>query len=437
MKTAISSRWDGTEYLRKHQLSPLQIDTEPDPGLALVVTIPAHDEPDLLRTLESLSACSRTKDAVELIVGMNLPEGSPPELQARHARYFEEASRYAAQNSGPGYRIHVLDYPALPKRHAGVGLARKLIMDEAVARFGRARSRLGIIACLDADCTVAPSYLQQLVAHFRAHPKTPACTIYFEHPLEAHFKDPKLRGGIVRYELYLRYYVHALRYAGFPHAFQTVGSSMAVRCDVYQREGGMNRRQGGEDFYFLSKIMTLGEFSELRSTTVYPSARISNRVPFGTGRAMSDWITGEQAAWQVYPLAAFDSLRTLCPRAPQLWKAPSSDANGIGWIAPELARYLDHNGFRERVDEMRANAASAATFEQRFFQWFNGFRVIKYLHWLREGGQAQIPVETAAGALLRRGGRLVSAAPANEEFLLEYYRRLDRGCEPLQPIDTR
>ena len=67
MNAAISSRWDGTEYLRKHQLSPLQIDTEPDPGLALVVTIPAHDEPDLLRTLESLCACRVTGDAVEII----------------------------------------------------------------------------------------------------------------------------------------------------------------------------------------------------------------------------------------------------------------------------------------------------------------------------------------------------------------------------------
>ena len=432
MNAAISSRWDGTEYLRKHQLSPLQIDTEPDPGLALVVTIPAHDEPDLLRTLESLCACRGTGDAVEIIVGVNRPEDSTPELQARHARYFEQASEYAAQHSTPGYRIHALDYPALPKRHAGVGLARKLIMDEAVARFGRARNDSGIIACLDADCTVAPDYLQQLVAHFRAHPKSPACSIYYEHPLSPHSDTPWLRGGIARYELYLRYYVHALRYAGFPHAYQTVGSSMAVRSNVYQQEGGMNRRRGGEDFYFLSKIMALGGFSELKNTTVYPSARISHRVPFGTGRALSDWITGEKDVWEVYPLAAFDALRTLCPRTPELWQTPSSDATAIGWIAPELARYLDHNGFRERVDQMRRNAASAATFQRRFFQWLNGFRIIKYLHWLRDEGQPQSVVESAAAELLRRGGVLEEGAPEDAEDLLDRYRRLDNHSQPLQ-----
>jgi hypothetical protein len=425
-------RWDGTEYLRKHQLSPLQIHSNPDPRLGLVVTIPAHDEPDLLRTLQSLTACSRGTQAVEIIVGLNIPEGSTSDLRARHVRYLAEASRFAAQRLAPGYRIHVLDYPSLPKRHAGVGLARKLIMDEAVARLCKAANPEGIIACLDADCTVEPGYLQRLLEHFQVHRKSPACSIYYEHPLDEHDDAPLLRAGIVRYELYLRYHVHALRYAGFPHAFQTVGSSMAVRCNVYQREGGMNRRQGGEDFYFLSKIIPLGEFSEVCSTTVYPSPRVSHRVPFGTGRAMGDWIAGEKSTWWVYPLAVFDTVRALFARAAELWRAPLSQAAAIDWISPDLAHFLDHNGFCERVEQMRMNAASPASFEKHFLQWFNGFRVLKYLHWLGERGQTQTPVEAAAADLLRRAGLLESACTVDAESLLQRFRRLDRDGERLR-----
>ena len=111
-------RWDGTEYLRKHQLSPLQIGSEPDHRLALVVTIPAHDEPNLVKALESLSVCARPVEAVEIIVGLNLPEDSTTALQLRHAKFLGAARRFAAERSNAGYRIHILDYPALPTRHA-------------------------------------------------------------------------------------------------------------------------------------------------------------------------------------------------------------------------------------------------------------------------------------------------------------------------------
>ena len=68
--------WDGTEYLCKHQLLPPQIAASPEANLALIVTIPAHDEPDLVDTLDSLARCTRPAAALEIIVGINLPEGS-------------------------------------------------------------------------------------------------------------------------------------------------------------------------------------------------------------------------------------------------------------------------------------------------------------------------------------------------------------------------
>ena len=80
----------------------------------------------------------------------------------------------------------------------------------------------------------------------------------------------KHRLAAAAYECHLRYYVEALRFAGFPHAYHTIGSAMAVRPEAYMKQGGMNRRKAEKIFYFLNKIMLLGNFSECLSTVVYP-----------------------------------------------------------------------------------------------------------------------------------------------------------------------
>ena len=63
-----------------------------------------------------------------------------------------------------------------------MGLARKILMDEAVRRFDAAGNPKGIIASLDADVVVDANYLEALSAHFEAS-DADGCSIYFEHPL--------------------------------------------------------------------------------------------------------------------------------------------------------------------------------------------------------------------------------------------------------------
>ena len=67
----------------------------------------------------------------------------------------------------------------------------------------------------------------------------------------------------------------------FPYVFHTVGSAMAVKALPYVKAGGMNRKQAGEDFYFIQKLVPSGGYFNLNSTTVYPSPRISFRFHSG------------------------------------------------------------------------------------------------------------------------------------------------------------
>ena len=55
---------------------------------------------------------------------------------------------------------------------------------------------------------------------------------------------------------------------------------MAVKALPYVKAGGMNRRQAGEDFYFIQKLVPSGGYFSLNSTTVYPSPRASDQGSF-------------------------------------------------------------------------------------------------------------------------------------------------------------
>jgi glycosyltransferase involved in cell wall biosynthesis len=269
-------------YFERFGFYPPLIEEQPHPRLGLIIVIPCYNEPDLLGSLDSLWRCERPGCAVEVIVVVNSSEISPIEILLENQRTLDEAKLWASDDCDRAFRIHFLDAPQLPRKRAGVGLARKIGMDEALFRAG-SLNRLELpIVCFDADSTCDENYLTEIETYFATHPKSPGCSIYFEHPIDPnqepsepnpiqnskfkiHNSIPSLTTAITLYELHLRYYVEGLRCAGFPHAFHTIGSSMAVRASAYMKQGGMNKRQAGEDFYFLHKIIPLGHFGEINT----------------------------------------------------------------------------------------------------------------------------------------------------------------------------
>lgn len=415
------------EYLAKHQFVPAQVESRPHPALGIVVVIPCHDEPALITTLASLWGCVRPRCRVEVIVVVNACLEDAEEVHARNRRTEREANCWLAAHRDPALAFHVLSFATLPRRHAGVGLARKIGMDEAVARFHAARRDDGIIVCLDADCECAPNYLVAIEEHFGDHPCSPGCSIHFEHPLDGD-ADAALYEGIIRYELFLRYYLNGLKHAGFPHAHHTVGSSMAVRSSTYEQQGGMNRRQAGEDFYFLNKVIRLGGFSELHTTTVVPSPRASRRVPFGTGRAMQDWVAGRDHLQSTYAPESFEDLRRLFARAGSFYEQCPSDWGPMRTLPDSIIEYLRECEFTHKLVEMQANTASADAFLKRFFAWFDAFRAFKFVRWAGAHYHPSEPLESAVRTLLRWRGEAADEGleTAAARDLLLRLRHIDR-----------
>ena len=399
-------------YFERFGFCGRQIHAPAPAGLSLSVVIPCFNEPNLITTLESLRRCDPPKSVFEIIVVVNAPAEAPLSVLAQNRKTLEAACAWIRD---AGFPVHLIEACDLPPRHAGVGLARKIGMDEALRRFddvGRLNS--GVIVCFDADATCAPNYLWAVDEHFGTHAGSPACSIYFEHPLEGEL-PPEVYEAITEYELHLRYYVQALRYAGFPHAYHTIGSSMTVRARAYMEQGGMNRRQAGEDFYFLHKLIPLGGFTELKSTTVFPSPRASDRVPFGTGRAVSEWRGGMKS----YPLQAFEDLRAFLATVPAL------KSQELQNVPESVQTFLSEQNFAEALGEIRRHTSSADAFVKRFYRWFDGFRAMKFVHHARDRFYGEEEVATAAAKLLERIG--VKAPSKNVRGLLKLYRSLERG----------
>ena len=406
-----------TRYLRERTLYGPLIDSPPPENLRLCVVIPARDEEDsLLTSLASLKNCEPPSGSVEVIVVINTSENDSAETIARNSESAESAREWVQANHQDGLAFHILEAQQLPKKHAGVGLARKIGMDEACRRLEAVGRPDGVIACFDADSRCDPNYLVEIESLFRRDESAQACSIHFEHPTEGDEFAPEIYDAIIDYELHLRTYLNAQRFAGFPFATQTIGSSMAVRCDAYQAQNGMNRRQAGEDFYFLHKFTPLGAVRELTTTRVLPSPRPSHRVPFGTGRAVGERLD-EGGPCLTYAPASFVDLRTFFGQIDEMRTGrPES-------LPDSVSAFLETQQFEERLAEIRANATQPEAFRNRFFRWFNAFLVMKYLHFARDRFHPDIEVTEASRWLLEQSGE---AAPKSARELLVRWREIDR-----------
>jgi hypothetical protein len=406
----------------------------PHPQLGLVVVIPSHAEPDLLSTLQSLQAASQPDCAVEVIWVLNASAEAASAIHTQHLQDLEQILAWQKAHS-PWFELILLNAADLPPKHAGVGLARRIGMDLATERLLSLGRGTAPIVCLDADCTVAENYFVALERHFySAAPKSPACSIAFAHPLKEGLSED-LAAGILRYELYLRYYVQGLRYAQLPCAFHTIGSSMAVRAGVYRAQGGMNRRKAGEDFYFLHKLMPLGGFTQINSTCVYPTARVSERVPFGTGKAMGEWLSAPNPAYPVYHPQSFAQIQQLLQGLQGIYPLTETKLSQFESQLPvPLKRWFAQEAGPAKLVEIQANSSSEKVFFQRFFRWLDGFAVLKLVHFLRAQSDMPLPeiplAEAALTLALWRSAQMGQSLglPAKPDLaaLLAHYRQLDR-----------
>ncbi len=270
--------------------------------------------------------------------------------------------------SSPGHELP-------PK--GGVGHARKIGMDRSLTLLDSQCHEKKLIFCLDADTLVDPNYLSSLRNHFERF-SPPGAVVAFSHRIP---EDRRLGDGICCYEIFLRYYVLGLGWAGSPYAFHTIGSTMACTAAAYTAVRGMPCRQAGEDFYFLNKLAKLAPLGDIRDTIVYPSARPSGRVPFGTGRRMLRFLEGGHDEYLIYDPRVFSVLKAWLE---EFTREPGSSGDDLlaraAAISPHLHSFLDRNEFAAVWERIRGANRRHEYLTGQFHGWFDGFKTLKLIH---------------------------------------------------------
>ena len=412
-------------YLEQRALFPEIIIEKPDKNTGIIVVVPAYDEPGISGLLDSLAQCNQIHCRIEILIVVNAPDDASAESIRNNKLTVKNIETWKRDNSSSFFRVYTIIANPVPVRGWGVGLARKTGMDEAVRRFSSLNKQDGVILNLDADCIVDSNYFVSVYNEFLLKKERCACSIYFEHPLSGSDFPEKVYGYIASYELHLRYYFQGLVFSGFPYVFHTVGSAIGVKVLPYIKAGGMNRRQAGEDFYFIQKLVPSGGYFSLNSTVVYPSPRPSFRVPFGTGASVTKMTQSSHPYLLTYNFLAFKELQLFFRMTEDYYNRGQEEFQTFYESLPAgIKSFIEEKELFGKLMEIKNNTSGFQSFRKRFFGWFNMFRIVKYLNYTHSEIFDKKPVLIAANELLQeRGIHLKSGNPAD---LLYYYRSLER-----------
>lgn len=333
----------------------------------------------------------------------------------------------------------------------GVGLARKIGADIAcrLIHDGKIASRW--IHSTDADVRLPPGYFQSPDLHIDS-----AALIF---PFQHHCPEPPLQPFIGLYEFKLRYYVAALQWSGSHYGFHTIGSLICINVDNYAQVRGFPKRNAGEDFYLLNKLAKTGQIRTLAEPTIQIEARLSRRVPFGTGPALFNIQSLQQPLeqYRFYHPQSFIDLAIWQGLAAPLWHArPHYQQRGLRHTFKVLIEASDD--FWMMDGGLKLSAANSATrqaerlaavlgslkldaflshgfrqcstqqaFQKQLSDWFDGLKTLRFIHQMRDLYFENVCLSDLTASY---SGWLREICRATDQpwFTLDRATQLQKGC---------
>lgn len=350
------------------------------------VTIPVLADENIFETIESLTRARTSSKRVCIFVLVNEPHNAPEETQEKNLRIYEtlKGKRDISEN----IQLSVRYITNVPRKIAGVGFARRLLMDEIICHLRRTEKKGDnrntgyfekIMISLDSDCTVSENYFEvlDLVVDFGIY--------MFSHRFS---KVPEVYEGGMVWELFLRYWRNALRTFGYTFSFYPIGSLFAFRPHLYVTTGGMTTRKGGEDFYFLQKALPTFSVRDLPAY-VFPKAEPSDRTPFGTGKEIQMYVSGQkERIRKTWKLEAFEQIGGIFQNA-------DLKNDVFGGFLKENEKY------KEQLARIQMMSKDSDDFTNKFRAWLNPFKVLRFLRF-SEKFFGRGPIEDEAGKLINR-----------------------------------
>jgi hypothetical protein len=401
------------KYLVKYFMHGWEIIINTSKKYENILVIPAISEYENIKSFlnsfiqNEFTYCHKTL----IVFVINNLASSSEEVRKDNAKTIEYLKGIIVKNSsdelsekiiGQGISIGFINASStgkeLPENNGGVGLARKIGMDLALTFLDYESRNKKLLICTDADCTVQNNYLKEIINQFNNR-NLSAAVVNYEHDISGNDENTK---AIICYEYYLRYYVLGLKYSHSPYAFHSIGSTIVCDYESYIKVEGMNKRKAAEDFYFLEKLAKVVEIGKISSTAVYPSGRPSWRVPFGTGQRVNRFLSNERDEYKLYNPESFEILKKWISALNKNYGLVSEYLAVAEHIHPELYKFLIRQEFDRDFSKILNHANDEIQLNLQKKQWFDGFRTLKLIHYLRDTAFPEISTFDAIDSLFEK-----------------------------------
>tara|TARA_B100001029_G_C15053385_1_gene452496 strand:+ start:795 stop:1904 length:1110 start_codon:yes stop_codon:yes gene_type:complete len=364
------------KYLEKKAIcQPWHFNKKPEnENYSFIIVIPSYREgSQIIPTLKSISKQIKINfSSILVIVVINNSANSPIE-------YFKDnqSTLNCIINSKYNFELVIVDAfykNPLPRKKAGVGLARKIGFDLSL-EYANQKT---ILISLDADTLIKENYLFILKSYFVKgiyH-----CIIPGIYHQKANNKNEE--NAIRNYEKFLYSTAENLVNSRSPYGFITMGSAMTFTKNCYIKAGGIPPKKATEDFYFLQEVVKTSSVISINEKLIFPSSRPSNRVYLGTGFRISQAINGQNLSNLYYSDESFHILKNWLKIGGNGFNNTMeeilSDAKVIN---PKLPEFLIKNKIKNIWKGLQNSCNNKDRFYHQFNCWFDGLkthRLLKY-----------------------------------------------------------
>ena len=146
----------------------------------------------------------------------------------------------------------------------------------------------------------------------------------------------------------------------------------------------MNTKKAAEDFYFLEKLAKQYKVYRITTTKVKPSPRESWRVPFGTGKSMTDYASRKKDILVNEPKIYLILKEWLTIFNSEMSTNPEILVKESKNIHLELFNFLVNREFRKSWEKILNNSKTSAQLDYQRKNWFDAFETLKLIHHLRD-----------------------------------------------------
>jgi hypothetical protein len=210
------------------------------------------------------------------------------------------------------------------------------------------------------------------------------------------------------YDISLLYYACGLDWAESAYAYTSLGSTLAINSDHYAKVRGFPRRSAAEDFYLLNKLAKTGRVRRIGHSPIILSGRLSDRVPVGTGPGIAKIKALENPATEYlfYNPAIFNLLQEFQRALACVWQTPEAMLS----TSEEIRGYCKVMKLDQLISQQHQRQKSKTVFDKFLTDWFDGFKTLKFIHFMRDQFLPSVPISRLGQAPFLQSGPVTDLA---------------------------